>query len=222
MPAPIEPLSTNMLALMYFGDVVFAVSGALVAGRKRMDIIGFVLIGTISGIGGGTLRDLLLGRTVWWTQQPMELILCVVASFVTFFVIPQSVSREKWMTWSDALGLASFAVVGCHVALSVGAPPIVAVFMGMLTATGGGVIRDIITNNTPMIMQGQLYATAALAGAACYAGLIRLAIPEAFAESLAFLSCFLLRATAVIFDIRMGPPGEFLRIGGKQQNEDDA
>jgi uncharacterized membrane protein YeiH len=119
-----------MLALMYFGDVVFAVSGALVAGRKRMDIIGFVLIGTITGIGGGTLRDLLLGRTVWWTQQPMELVLCVV--------------------------------------------------------------------------------------------LIRLAVPEAIAESLAFLSCFLLRAAAVIFDIRMGPPGEFLRIGGKQQNKDDA
>jgi uncharacterized membrane protein YeiH len=222
LSAPIEPLSANILALMYFGDVVFAVSGALVAGRKRMDIIGFVLIGTITGIGGGTLRDLLLGRTVWWTQQPMELILCVVASFVTFFVIPQSVSREKWMTWSDALGLASFAVLGCHVALSVGAPPIVAVFMGMLTATGGGVIRDVITNNTPMIMQGQLYATAALAGAACYAGLIHLAVPEVIAESLAFMSCFLLRAAAVIFGIHMGPPGEFLRIGGKQQNEDDA
>lgn len=220
MPTPIEPLSTNILALMYFGDVVFAVSGALLAGRRRMDIIGFVLIGTITGIGGGTLRDLLLGRTVWWTQQPLELILCVVASFLTFFVIPQSVSREKWMTWSDALGLASFAVVGCHVALSVGVPPIVAVFMGMLTATGGGVIRDMITHSTPMIMQGQLYATAALAGAACYAGLIRLAVPEAIAESLAFLSCFLLRASAVVFDIRMGPPGQFLRIGGKPKTED--
>ena len=125
------------------------------------------------------------------------------------------------MTWSDALGLASFTVVGCHVALSVGAPPIVAVFMGMLTATGGGVIRDIITNSTPVIMQGQLYATAALAGAACYAGLIHLAVPEAIAESIAFLACILLRAAAVSFDIRMGPPGKFLRIGGKQPSEDD-
>ena len=72
MSLPIEPLSTNILALLYFGDVVFAVSGALLAGRKRMDIVGFVLIGTITGIGGGTLRDLLLGRTVWWTQQPIS------------------------------------------------------------------------------------------------------------------------------------------------------
>ena len=67
---PIEPLSTNTLVLMYFGDVVFAMSGALAAGRHRMDIVGFALLGTITGIGGGTLRDLLLGRTVWWTQDP--------------------------------------------------------------------------------------------------------------------------------------------------------
>ncbi|MDH3543994.1 MAG: TRIC cation channel family protein, partial [Desulfuromonadales bacterium] len=68
-------LSPSILAIMYFGDVVFAVSGALTAGKNRMDVLGFVLIGTITGIGGGTTRDLLLGRTVWWTQNPEELIL---------------------------------------------------------------------------------------------------------------------------------------------------
>jgi uncharacterized membrane protein YeiH len=74
MPAEIVPLSTSILALMYFGDVVFAVSGALTAARYRMDVLGFVLIGTITGIGGGTTRDLLLGRAVWWTQDPNELV----------------------------------------------------------------------------------------------------------------------------------------------------
>jgi uncharacterized membrane protein YeiH len=73
MPAPIDPLSTSMLVIMYFGDVVFAISGALTAVRYRMDILGFVLIGTITGIGGGTTRGLLLGRTVWWIQDPTEL-----------------------------------------------------------------------------------------------------------------------------------------------------
>jgi uncharacterized membrane protein YeiH len=82
-----QPLSTSILAIMYFGDVVFAVSGALTAARQRMDIVGFVLIGTITGIGGGTTRDLLLGRTVWWTQDPLELILCVGAALITFFWI---------------------------------------------------------------------------------------------------------------------------------------
>ena len=77
MIAAIESLGTSMTALMYFGDAVFALSGALLAGRKKMDIVGFVLIGTITGIGGGTLRDLLLGRSVWWIHDPVELILCV-------------------------------------------------------------------------------------------------------------------------------------------------
>ncbi len=143
-------------------------SGALVAGRYRMDIVGFALIGTITGFGGGTLRDLLLGRTVWWTQDPLELILCIVVSLLTFFVIPSSVARRNWMTWCDAMGLAAFSVVGCHIALSVKAPLVVAVFMGMLTATGGGVVRDVLTGTKPMITSGQLYATAALTGATCY------------------------------------------------------
>ena len=96
MAVPLEPLGTSITALMYFGDAVFALSGALLAGRKRMDIIGFVLIGTITGIGGGTVRDLLLGRTVWWTQQPLELILCVVVSLITFFVVRSTMMKHEF------------------------------------------------------------------------------------------------------------------------------
>ena len=212
MSAPIEPLSTSILAIMYFGDVVFAVSGALTAARYRMDVLGFVLIGTITGIGGGTTRDLLLGRTVWWTQNPSELILCVAAALATFFWITTDISRRRAMVWSDALGLAAFAVVGCHIALEFGSSFVIAVFMGMVTATGGGVIRDVLTNTQPMILCGQLYATAALVGALTYASLTYLALPEGVAELLAFLAAFALRAAAIIFDIRMGPPGEFIRF----------
>jgi uncharacterized membrane protein YeiH len=215
LPPVNDSLSTSILAIMYFGDVVFAVSGALTAARHRMDILGFVLIGTITGIGGGTTRDLLLGRTVWWTQDPLELILCVVAALVTFFWIRSDLTRRKGMIWSDALGLAAFGVVGCHVALAHGAPFVIAVFMGMVTATGGGVIRDVLTNTRPMILCGELYATAALTGSLSYAGLSRLALPEGVAELLAFLAAFALRAAAIIFNIRMGPPGEFIRFGGQ-------
>ena len=94
-----EPLTTSILAIMYFGDVVFAISGALTAARYRMDVLGFVLIGAITGIGGGTTRDLLLGRTVWWTRDPLELILCVVAALVTFFFIRSDITRRKGMIW---------------------------------------------------------------------------------------------------------------------------
>ncbi len=220
MITPIEPLSTSILAIMYFGDVVFAVSGALTAARYRMDVLGFVLIGTITGIGGGTIRDLLLGRTVWWTQDPLELILCVAASLATFFFITSDITRRKGMIWADALGLAAFGVVGSHVALEFGAPFVVAVFMGMVTATGGGVIRDVLTNTQPMILSGQLYATAALLGSLSYASLRYLGVPEIAAEPVAFLAAFSLRASAIIFNIRMGPPGEFIRFGKTDDDTD--
>ena len=212
--APVnETLTTSILAITYFGDVVFAVSGALTAARQRMDVLGFILIGTITGIGGGTTRDLLLGRTVWWTQDPLELILCVAASLITFFFIKSDISNRKSMVWADTLGLSVFGVVGCHIALGFGAPFVIAVFMGMVTATGGGVIRDTITNQLPMIMRGQLYATAALIGSLGYAGLRHIGVPEIPSELVACLAAFGLRAAAIIFDIRMGPPGEFIRIG---------
>lgn len=220
METPPESLSTSILAITYFGDVVFAVSGALTAARYRMDVLGFVLIGTITGIGGGTTRDLLLGRTVWWTQDPTELILCMAASLITFFFITSDITRRKGMVWSDALGLSVFGVVGCHIALGFGAPFIIAVFMGMVTATGGGVIRDVLTNTQPLIMCGQLYATAALLGSLMYASLRHFGIPEIPSELLASLAAFALRASAILFDIRMGPPGEFIRVGGVKSNDD--
>ena len=213
MDTAIAPLSTSILLLNYFGVVVFALSGALTAARYRMDVIGFVLIGSITGIGGGTIRDLLLGRTVWWTHDPFELLLCVTASLATFFFIRHDISHRKAMVWSDALGLSVFAVVGCNVALSAGAPFIIAVFMGMITATGGGLIRDILTNTQPMILCGQPYATAALLGALSYASLRYFGASGVIAELMACLVAFAVRASAIAFDIRMGPPGAFLRIG---------
>jgi uncharacterized membrane protein YeiH len=213
MIPPNEPLSTSILAIMYFGDVVFTISGALTAARYRMDLIGFILIGTITGIGGGTTRDLLLGRTVWWTRNPQELILCLTAALITYSFITSDISRRKWMTWADALGLAACAVVGCHIALQFGSPTIIAVFMGMVTATGGGFIRDVITNTQPMIVSGQIYATAALLGSLIYAGLRLADMSGTHAELVSFAVAFLLRASSIIFNIRMGPPGEFLRWG---------
>lgn len=214
-----EPLTPSILAIMYFGDVVFAVSGALTAARYRMDVMGFSMIGTITGIGGGTIRDILLGRTVWWTENPTELILCAGAAATTYFLMRWDLARRGAMIWFDALGLAAFAVVGCRVSLDLGTPWPVAVFMGMISATGGGFIRDVLTNTQPMILRGELYASAALAGSLSYAGLWALAIPEWMAEAIAVSISFGIRASAVIFGIRMGPPGEFLRIGREETVE---
>ena len=213
MIPPNEPLSASILALMFFGDVVFSVSGALTAARYRMDILGFLMIGTVTGIGGGTTRDLLLGRPVWWTRNPEELILCVVASLATFFFITSDLTRHRWMVWADALGLSVFGVVGCHIALQFGSPFIIAVFMGMVTATGGGFIRDVITNTQPMIVCGQIYATAALLGSLSYASLRHFGVSGFPAELVSCLAALALRGSAIIYNIRMGPPGEFIRWG---------
>ena len=224
MSSVIDPLSTNLIAISYFGDVVFAVSGALTAARFRMDVVGLVLVGTITGIGGGTIRDLLLGRIVWWTQNPFELLLCASAALIVFFVAPYFKSnkvRKDTMLWADALGLSVFGVLGCHIALEHGAPVPIAVFMGMLTATGGGVLRDLITNTQPLIMSGQVYATAALLGSFVYAVMRTSGYSEVPSEVLGCSAAFLLRASAVIFDIRMGPPGDFIRIGNEKSVEND-
>ncbi len=211
----IPPLSKNILYVVYFGDVVFSVSGALSAARYRLDIIGFILIGSITGIGGGTIRDLLLGRSIGWTTEPTELLMCMGAALLTYVFVKNETTPPRAMIWSDALGLAAFSVIGCHIALQQGSPMIIAVLMGMITATGGGVLRDLLTQNQPMILCGEMYATVALFGGLVYALLINMALPESAAETIACLAAFVLRGAAIVFNIQMGGPGAFISIGGK-------
>lgn len=199
--------------LGYFGDVVFAISGALAAGRHRMDTIGFMIVGTITAIGGGTIRDLLLGQEVFWIANQGELALCLAASLLTYFFVPEATARKKAMLWSDALGLSAFAVSGAQIALSAGAQPLVAIVMGMITGTGGGLIRDLICGEQPFITRGELYASTALAGAGTHIGLAWAGLTVPVSMLLGFLVVLGLRAWAILFSVRMGPPGDFIRIG---------
>jgi uncharacterized membrane protein YeiH len=214
-------LPATLTAIMYFGDVVFAFSGALVAARHRMDVLGIVLIGVVTGIGGGTLRDILLNHTVWWVGNPIELVLCAVTAFVAYFVKRMPGGQAGAAKWADAIGLAAFAVVGAHVALQDGASLVVVAFMGMLTATGGGVIRDVLTQTRPMILSGELYATAALIGAAAYTVLAQYMTDQALAAFLAFALCFAIRGAAIMFHIRFGIVGEPI-LTMRRREEDDA
>jgi uncharacterized membrane protein YeiH len=160
---------TAAAALDWLGVIVFAISGALVASRKQMDVVGFALLGTVTGIGGGTLRDLLLGQTpVFWVLEPAYLIICVIVSCAVFVMahIPQS--RYRVLLWCDALGLALFAVTGAERASLAGSGPVVAVAMGVITATFGGVIRDVLGNESPVVLSREIYVTAALIGASVF------------------------------------------------------
>jgi uncharacterized membrane protein YeiH len=160
---------TAATALDWLGVVVFAISGALAASRKQMDVVGFALLGTVTGIGGGTLRDLLLGQApVFWVHQPAYLGVCVIVSSAVFFTAHIPHSRYRVLLWFDALGLALFAVTGAERAVWAGAGSVVAIAMGVVTATFGGIIRDVLANESPVVLSREIYVTAALAGATVF------------------------------------------------------
>lgn len=150
---------------------VFAVTGALMASRKQMDIFGFIMLGTVTGVGGGSLRDLLLGAPVFWIAAPGYIATCVVAASATFFLAHLAQSRYRVILWLDAVGLALFAVLGAEKTLALGVSSIIALVMGVMSATFGGIIRDVLGGEVPLLLRREIYVTAALAGAAVFVGL---------------------------------------------------
>jgi len=191
-------LGTFLTAIDWFGVAIFAVTGALVASRKRMDIFGFILLGCVTGMGGGTLRDAMLGALpVFWVREPIYLAICVVVSAVTFFLAHIPESRYRVLLWLDAAGLALFCVVGADHALTANASAFIAVAMGVVTATFGGVMRDILGGESPLILRREIYVTAALAGAVVFVGLRAIAAPDAVAATAGFAACFVIRALAL-------------------------
>src|SRR5882672_6162716 len=166
--------------LDWFGVAVFAVTGALLASRKQMDIFGFALLGTATGVGGGSVRDILLGNLpVFWIQQPLYVAICVTVSAVVFFTAHIPESRYRLLMWLDAVGLAFFCVVGASKGLEAGAGPIIAVVMAVITASFGGIIRDVIGGESPFLLRKEIYVTAALAGALVFVGGRAAGVPDA-------------------------------------------
>jgi uncharacterized membrane protein YeiH len=154
------------------GVGVFAASSALTASRKQMDIVGFCLIATVTAIGGGTIRDLLLNRgPVSWVNDPSTIVLCFAVAAVIFFTAHHLESRFRALLWADAVGLAVFCVGGAEIALSAGAPALVAVLMGVMTVTFGGILRDVLCAEVPLILRPEIYVTAAALRAITYVAL---------------------------------------------------
>jgi uncharacterized membrane protein YeiH len=183
--------------LDWIGIIAFTVTGALVASRKQMDVVGFIVLGTVTGIGGGTLRDLLLGLPVFWVREPAYLIACTVTAFLVFFAahIPQS--RYRSLLWLDAVGLALFAVIGAEKAREAGAGATIAVAMGVITATFGGVVRDLLGGESPVILSREIYASAALAGAVAFIALTALGTERELAIGAGFAIALAIRGAAL-------------------------
>ena len=146
---------------------VFALTGALAASRAQLDIVGFLFFSSITAVGGGTVRDLLLDRNpVFWIERPENLAIAAAAAVLVFFTAHMVESRARWLAWLDACALAIAVPAGLAVALAVGQGGVVAPIMGVITGTLGGLMRDVVANEVPMVLrQGELYVSAAFAGA---------------------------------------------------------
>jgi uncharacterized membrane protein YeiH len=190
--------------LDWFGLCVFALTGALVASRKQMDIVGFALLGSVTGIGGGTIRDVLMGALpVFWVQKPAYLLTCVLVSCAAFFFAHLVHSRQRLLIWADAVGLALFSVTGADIAQNNGAGAVIAIALGVATATFGGIIRDILSGESPVILRREIYVTASFLGASVFVLLQNLGLPKDAAIISGFFAAFLLRAAAITFNLSL-------------------
>ena len=183
----------------YAGVAVFAATGALAASRKQLDIIGFLFFAGFTGIGGGTVRDVILDVPVFWIQNHDYLIVCAAMAVLVYFSSHLMESRYKLLLWLDALGLAAYSVFGAWKGLVVTGSALVAVVMGMLTATLGGILRDQIAGEPSALMRPEIYVTAAMAGAVTFTVLDIAGLPLMLAAAPAFLAAFAIRGGELKF-----------------------
>lgn len=189
-----------ILYLDYAGVAVFAATGALAASRKQLDIIGFLFLASVTGMGGGTLRDLILDVPVFWTVDHGYVLVCAAAAIVVFFTAHLVESRYKLLLWLDALGLSAYAVLGADKGLEATGSPVIALVMGMLTATFGGIARDVLAGEPSVLLRPEIYVTAAVVGAAAYTLLVYFfGVPEIAAALTAFAAAFVVRGGALRF-----------------------
>jgi uncharacterized membrane protein YeiH len=162
------------------GVAVFAISGVLAAGRKGLDVLGIAVIAVVTAVGGGTLRDLLLDRhPIFWIANPVYLWVILAATAVTLAYVRFWVESRRALLVADALGLGFFTIAGVQLTQQAGHSPGIALLMGTITGVAGGVIRDVLTAEIPLVLRpGLLYATAAVAGGAVYLGLLQIGTPR--------------------------------------------
>jgi len=187
------------------GIAVFALTGALVAARKGMDPFGFILLGTVTGVGGGTLRDLLPDHAVFWVRDPSDVMLCSAVALAAWcFAYARPGMMDGWggkrlLIWADAAGMALFAVIGTLKALDSGVPLPAATALGAMTATFGGILRDILAGDRPMVLWSRdFYVTAAAAGAGATALLASAGMAPALVMLGGLLVGFGLRAGSIL------------------------
>lgn len=188
------------------GVFVFALSGGIAAARKEMDLFGVLVLAFLTAVGGGTLRDLILDAPVFWLDDTMSLALCAAGGLVAFFLW-KPIDAFRPLRWADAAGLALFSVAGAAKAAELGHSFVIVLIMGTMTASAGGLLRDVVANRVPMLLlPGELYATAAFLGAGVYGALHVAGVGETAAFTAGMAAAFGLRAAAIIFKWSLPTP----------------
>ena len=189
-----------ILAFDYAGIAVFAATGALAASRKELDMIGFLFLASVTGVGGGTFRDLILGQTpVFWVREPGYILVCAGVAVLVFFTAHLFESRWRLLLWLDAVGLAAYCVLGAQKGLDATGSPAIAIVTGILTATFGGILRDLLAGEPSVLLRPEIYVTAALVGAATHTSLFLLGFPILAAALVAAAAAFIVRGGALKF-----------------------
>jgi uncharacterized membrane protein YeiH len=188
-----------LLYLDYAGVAVFAATGALAASRKQLDVIGFLFLASFTGIGGGTVRDVILGLPVFWVINPAYVMVCAAVAVGVFFTAHLVESRYKLLLWLDALGMAAYAAIGAAKGLAATASPTVAIVMGLLTATFGGILRDLLAGEPSVLLKPEIYVSAAMVGAGIYTLADIADLPPEVSTVVAFVAAFMVRGGALKF-----------------------
>ena len=194
---PVSPQIPTALELLdYFGIAVFAISGALLAAEKRQTFVTFVFFAVATGVGGGTMRDLLIGAPVFWVHKNATLLICIGAALLVWLINTRRITGRA-LAWFDAAGLAAYATYGAAKALAFGVAPVPAFGMGVLTACAGGIIRDLLAGEPSILLRPELYVTAAALSAGLFVGLTLLGVAGPVAALVAFIAGFALRGAAI-------------------------
>lgn len=193
-----------MYIIDLLGTAIFAITGALAAGRKRMDIFGVVVLGYVTALGGGTLRDVILGNhPVFWISDTVYLAVAAIAAIGTFVFVRRWRLPMMVLMYADAAGLAVFTVIGFQKGFQTTGVYSIAIVMGVTTGVVGGIIRDVLSGEIPLILRREIYASASLCGAALLALLSYLQLPSYFTVSAAVLTILVLRLAALHWNLSL-------------------
>lgn len=193
-------LTDTLFWLTIIAVAVTAMSAVLIAGKHRFDLFGASIIALATALGGGSLRDMLLNKNVFWIDNQLFLIVALIAAAISFFYARFNTYSLKLFLIPDAMGLATFSIAGTITALSIDAPWLVASFMGVITGVAGGIIRDMMCNEIPVVFKSNLYATISWLGGLFFIGLIEF-LDTSIAAAIAGSTIFLIRLAAIKWDL---------------------